>query len=124
MKKLLLIIFILFSSFICLAQDTFVEKYKSVISVSDYKVGEWQDTEMTVVFNANGVKDIVFYYPNETVKTMHQITSSKKGTTENGKEYQIIECIDDFGERLALQLFDNCLRILINKGYYVEFHKN
>lgn len=124
MKKLLLGCLLLFNSFICLAQDTFVEKYKSVISVSDYKVGEWQDTEMTVVFNANGVKDIVFYYPNETVKTMHQITSSKKGTTENGNEYQIIECIDDSGERLALQLFDNCLRILINKGYYVEFHKN
>ncbi len=124
MKKLLLGCLLLLSSFICLAQDTFVEKYKSVISVSDYKVGEWQDTEMTVVFNANGVKDIVFYYPNETVKTMHQITSSKKGTTENGAEYQIIECIDESGERLALQLFDNCLRILINKGYYVEFHKN
>lgn len=124
MKKLLLATLLFIFSIGAFAQDTFVEKYKSVISVSDYKVGEWQDTEMTVVFNANGVKDIVFYYPNETVKTMHQITSSKKGTTDNGTEYQIIECIDEKGERLALQLFDNCLRILINKGYYIEFHKN
>ena len=124
MKKLLLATLLFIFSIGVFAQDTFVEKYKSVISVSDYKVGEWQDTEMTVVFNANGVKDIVFYYPNETVKTMHQITSLKKGTTETGTEYQIIECIDETGERLALQLFDNCLRILINKGYYIEFHKN
>jgi hypothetical protein len=124
MKKLLLGCLLLFSSFICIAQDTFVEKYTSVVSVSDYKVGEWQDTEMTVVFNAKGLKDVVFYYPNATVRTMHQVTPSRKGTTENGNEYQIIECIDDSGERVALQLFSSTLRVLISDGYYVEFHNN
>jgi hypothetical protein len=126
MKKLLLGALILLLSTSAFAQKTFVRKYTSVISVSNDVKGEWEDTDITVVFNANGVTDIVFYYPNGSTRTFHQVTSSEENKTTNGETYQIVECLDESGDRVAIQLFDSntCLRIIIAKGYYVEFHKD
>ena len=126
MKKLLLGALLLLSSFVCMAQETFVKKYTSSIAVNNNVKGEWQSADITVVFNANGVRDIVFYYPNGTVKTLHQITSMTKDVTKNGDAYQIVECLDESGDRMAVQLFDDgtCLRVIVAKGYYVEFHND
>ena len=125
MKKLLLVALLLLSSFMCIAQETFVEKYTSSIAVSNNVKGEWQSADITVVFNANGVRDIVFYYPNGNTRTFHQIVGMTKDVTTNGDEYQIIECLDEEGTRVAIQLFEDgtCLRIIVAKGYYIEFHK-
>jgi|694.fasta_scaffold19913_21 hypothetical protein len=126
MKKLLLGALLLLSSFVCMAQETFVKKYTSMIAVSNNVKGEWQSTDMTVVFNPKGVTDIVFYYPNGSIRTFHQITDMTKDTTTNGDEYQIVECLDESGDRVAIQLFDDdtCLRVIIDKGWFIEFHKD
>jgi hypothetical protein len=126
MKKLLLGALLLLSSFMCIAQETFVKKYTSMIAVSNNVKGEWQSTDMTVVFNPKGVTDIVFYYPNGSIRTFHQITDMTKDTTTNGDEYQIVECLDESGDRVAIQLFDDdtCLRVIIDKGWFIEFHKD
>ena len=126
MKKLLLGTLLLLSSFMCIAQETFVKKYTSLISINNNVKGEWQSADITVLFNANGVRDIVFYYPNGNTRTFHQIVNMTKNTTTNGDSYQIVECLDESGDRVAIQLFedDTCLRVIVAKGYYVEFHKN
>jgi hypothetical protein len=126
MKKLLLGALLLLSSFMCIAQGTFVKKYTSMIAVSNNVKGEWQSTDITVVFNAKEVTDIVFYYPNGSTRTFHQITSPEKDKTTNGDTYQIVECLDESGDRVAIQLFDDdtCLRIIIDKGWFIEFHKD
>lgn len=126
MKKLLLGALLLLSSFMCIAQETFVKKYTSVISMSNNVKGEWQATDMTVVFNPKGVTDIVFYYPNASTRTFHQITIPKTDKTTNGDTYQIVECLDESGDRVAIQLFDDdtCLRVFIDKGWFIEFHKD
>jgi hypothetical protein len=125
MKKLLLGALLLLSSFVCIAQETFVKKYTSMIAVSNNVKGEWQSTDMTVVFNPKGVTDIVFYYPNGSIRTFHQITDMTKDTTTNGDAYQIVECLDESGDRVAIQLFedDTCLRVIVDKGWFIEFHK-
>jgi hypothetical protein len=48
-----------------------------------------------------------------------------EGTTEEGSDYQLIECLTEEGRTVMLQLFkdDKCVRVLISKGYRVEFHK-
>jgi hypothetical protein len=48
-----------------------------------------------------------------------------EGTTEEGSDYQLIECLTEEGRTVMLQLFkdDKCVRVLISKGYLVEFHK-
>ena len=126
MRKLLLGALLLLSSFVCFAQEAFVKKYTTMISVSNDVKGEWQRTDLTVVFNPKGVTDIVFYYPNGNTRTFHQITGMTKDKTTNGDEYQIVECLDESGDRVAIQLFDDdtCLRVIIDKGYYVEFHRD
>jgi hypothetical protein len=49
-----------------------------------------------------------------------------KDTTTNGDTYQIVECLDERGTKVAIQLFDDdtCLRVIIDKGWFIEFHKD
>ena len=87
---------------------------------------EWIKADITVVFNPKGIADIVFYYPNGITKRFHQINNPKKDKTTNGDEYQIVQCLNESGEEMAIQLFDDdtCLRVIVAEGYYVEFHKD
>jgi hypothetical protein len=125
MKKLLIFSLVLLS--MCtFAQETFVKKYTSMISKKDDVLQPWQKTDVTVVFNPKGVRDIVIYYSNGNKLTLHQVGGATEGKTEDGQGYQIVSCIDQDGESVAVQLFDDdtCMRVLIAKGYMVEFHND
>jgi hypothetical protein len=126
MKKLLLGVILLLSVHICTAQETFVKKYTSMISKKQGVLQPWEKADITVVFNPNGVRDIVIYYTNGSSLTLHQITGAEEGKTKGGDGYQIVRCIDEDGSKLAVQLFDDdtCMRILIAEGYFVEFHND
>jgi hypothetical protein len=125
MKKLILSVLFLMLSLASFSQ-TFVKKYTSAIAEKAGVLGEWKDISITVVFNEQKTGDIVFYYPNGTTKRFHQIGDVETNKTTSGEGYQIIYCIDNSdGKDVAIQLFDDneTLRILISKGYFVEFHK-
>lgn len=125
MKKLFLSVLFLMISLVSFSQ-TFVEKYNSAISKKADVFGDWQDVSLTVVFNEKETGDIVFYYSNGTTRRFHRIGEVEKGKTTSGESYQIISCIDnEDGVELALQLFDNTstLRLILEKGYFIEFHK-
>jgi len=126
MKKLLLGALLFILSITVSAQDTFVKKYTAYVTRENDVLQPWVYSEVTVVFNANNVRDVVFYYTSGKKRTLHQITGAIEGKTENGDEYQVIDCVDDDGTELTLQLFDDdkCLRLLIAKGYSIEFHKS
>lgn len=114
--------FLLFSFTICNAQDAFVRKYTSYVTKVDNRLSEWEDTDLTVVFNEKETDNVVMYYPSKTI-TLFKIGSVKTDKTINGEEYQIIECVDGEGNKLSLQLFSNStLRILTDEGF-IEFHK-
>jgi hypothetical protein len=126
MKKLFLGLLLL-SSISMFSQETFVKKYTSFITNNNYVIGKWESTDVTVVFNPKGIRDIVFYYTNGSIRTYHQVTSTESGKTKNNESYQIVECIDDEdGAKVAIQLFDDdtCLRVIIDAGYYIEFHRD
>ena len=125
MKKLLLGALLLLSMSIN-AQDVFVKKYTAYITRENDVLQPWVYSEVTVVFNANNVRDVVFYYTSGKKRTLHQISGTVEGKTDNGDGYQVIDCVDDDGTELTLQLFDDdkCLRLLIAKGYSIEFHKS
>jgi hypothetical protein len=125
MKKLILSVLFLMLSLASFSQ-TFVKKYTSAIAEKAGVLGEWQDVSVTVVFNEQKTGDIVFYYSNGNTKRFHQIGDVENNKTKSGEGYQIIYCIDNTdGNNVAIQLFDDneTLRILISKGYFVEFHK-
>jgi hypothetical protein len=126
MKKIILGIALFLSIQISLAQETFVKKYTSVISEKAGVLSDWQEISLTVVFNEKGTGDIVFYYTGNKSKRFHQISSASEEKTNSGQGYQIIVCVDnEDGNKVAIQLFDDdtALRVLIDKGYFVEFHK-
>ncbi len=127
MKKLLLGALLLLSSFVCIAQEsnTFVKKYTSMISIEKSVPGEWVYKETTVVFNPEGRSEVKFYFPNGNTYTYYQVGDVTEGTSEDGLEYQLIECLTEEGRTVMIQLYkdDKCVRVLISKGYTVEFHK-
>ena len=127
MKKLLLGALLLLSMSMFSQTETFVRKYTSYVSESKGVMQPWVYSGVTVVFNANKTTDIVFYYPNGTKRTVHQVGEVREDKTKAGEPYQIIRVIDDEdGTEMALQLFDDgtTLRILIAEVYFVEFHND
>lgn len=125
MKKLLLGALLLLST-LMFSQETFVKKYTSMISKKDGVLQPWEKVDVTVVFNPKKVRDIVIYYSTGNTLTLHQVGGATNGKTEDGIGYQIVSCIDQDGESVAVQLFDDdtCMRVLIAKGYMVEFHND
>ena len=106
--------------------QTFVKKYTSFICEEADVLGEWKETALTVVFNEAETGDIVFYYDSGVVKRFRQIGSVNNDKTKANEGYQIIMCVDsDNGRTVAIQLFDDdeTLRAIVDKGYYIEFHK-
>lgn len=125
MKKILLGALLLLSVAM-FSQETFVKKYTSIVSKKAGVLQPWEKIDLTVVFNPNQVRDIVFYYISGKTMTFHQVNGVTEGKTKNGDGYQIFDCVDQDGTYVTLQLFDDdtTLRILIDKGYMVEFHKD
>ena len=124
MKKLLLVALLSILSTTMFSQETFVTKYTSFITKKNNVLQPWEKAEVTVVFNPNQVKDVVFYYVSGKTMTFHQVSGVKEGKTDNGEGYQVFDCVDQDGSYVTLQLFDDntCLRILISEGYMIEFH--
>jgi hypothetical protein len=125
MKKII-IFSLLLLSITTFSQETFVKKYTSMVSRKNDVLQPWEKTDVTVVFNPRGVRDIVIYYRNGNKLVLHQISGTTTGTTTAGEDYQMVECINEDGERVAVQLFDDdtCMRIIIAEGFTVEFHKD
>lgn len=120
MKKLLLGALLLLSMFGFSQETPFTRKY-------NYSILENGDTfskiDLTVVFNYNGTKDVVFYLPGRELY-MYRISDVTEGATKSGQTYQVFDCINgEGGEKITLQLFDqNVLRVFIN-GDYIEYHE-
>ena len=109
---------------IIFAQETFVRKYVSMILTENFIASESQEADLTVVFNPNEQRKIVFYFGNGERRVYYQLEGVTEGKTNAGEEYQFIKCLDEKGMTIFLQLFDElgCLRVIISEGYKIEFY--
>lgn len=120
MKKLLLGAILLFSMFGFSQEKPFTRKY-------NYSILENAETftkiDLTVVFNYNGTKDVMFYLPGSQLH-LYRISEVRTGKTKSGYPYQVFDCINgETGKEVTLQLFDdNVMRVFTN-GDYVEYHE-
>lgn len=123
MKKLLLALLFSASMF---SQETFVKNYTSYVSQSKGVMQPWVALNLTVVFNANKTSDIIFYYSDGRKKILKQIGDVREDKTKGDDKYQIINVINEDGKEMSLQLFDSgtAMRLLIDDGYYIEFHND
>ena len=106
------------------AQETFVRKYISMILTENFIASESQQADLTVVFNPNEQRKIVFYFGNGERRVYYQLEGVTEGKTNAGEEYQFIKCLDEQGVTTFIQLFDElgCLRVIISEGYKIEFY--
>lgn len=120
-KRNLIILIILLNVVVANAQETFVRKYTKCISKVNEKLSDWEEIDLTVVFNEKKTNNVVLYYPNKTI-ILYKIGSVEASKTNSGDEYQLVECIDGDGEKVILQLFYDAMRLII-RGSYIEFHQ-
>jgi len=67
----------------------------------------------------------VFHYANGTTRTFYTTGEvSSDVTKESKEEYQVINTIDDGGNKTRLQLFNTgTLRMIFGEGYTIEWHE-
>ena len=119
MKKILFIAMILLLSFSYAQEKSFAIKYNYCILENETK---FKKIDLTIVFNYNGTKDLVFYLPAREIY-MYRISDITNGKTKSGHKYQVFDCINgEGGEKITLQLFDKVLRVFMYDDY-VEYHQ-
>lgn len=122
MKKLLFTLLLTATTFVALAQDTFVRKYTTYAINRNDKLSELKALDVTFVFNEGNSTDIVVYGLSE-VKRFYRTGAISKGKTTGGFEYQWVDCIQvSTGNKASIQLFDEAVRVFIS-GDYVEYQK-
>lgn len=122
MKKVLFTLIFTATSFVAIAQDTFVYKYTSYITNINDVQSEMKPTDITFVFNDGKTTDIVVYGQGEE-KRFFRTGDISKGKTTGGYEYQWVDCVQEkTGYKASIQLFDDAVRIFM-KGDYVEYQK-
>lgn len=123
MKKIYLMLLFTIVSY---SQESFVRKYNQFVQTRNHISQPAEQGSLTVVFNPEGKKEVVFYYSDGTNKTLYQTSPVRTGKTEDEEEYQIIEVVDgDNGRVYSLQLFNeiNALRLIFGPGYTINFFK-
>jgi hypothetical protein len=119
MKQLLFIVITLLSSFMYAQEKPFARKYNYSILENETK---YKKIDLTVVFNYNGTKDVVFYLTGREIY-MYRISNITDGKTKYGYKYQVFDCINgEGGEKITLQLFDKFLRVFMYEDY-MEYHE-
>jgi hypothetical protein len=97
------------------------------VAVYDSKTKKWSDWEEgfnSFVINYNGNGDILHIKPSGKQAVYRNISKQvERKKTQDGKEYQIVEVIDEDGEACSFQIFDD-YKIgikLIYKNAMVQF---
>jgi len=90
------------------AQDKFRADFNYICFYdSDTKTwSEWTPAEHTLIFNYNSNNDIVHFTAKGEMITYRNVGNKDEGYT-NGKHYQILDLIDEDGNFVRIQLFDD-----------------
>jgi len=126
MKSIALFI-LLFIGFTAAAQDQFRADF-NYVAFYDPETATWSDWETashTLVFNINANKDIKHYTAKGEVLIYRNMGNLEEDYTSSGKHYQIIEALDDQGNEIRIQLFDDPSigMKIINGEFMVQFAK-
>ena len=74
---------------------------------TDAEWSEWFDAENTFVFNSNENNDVTHYRGNGSVIIYRNIGGLESDITESGDHYQIMKMLDEDGNQISFQLFDD-----------------
>jgi hypothetical protein len=124
MKKLLLTTLICFTLSLVTNAQTFVRHYSNVIKrdKTTNKLGEWEDTNLNVIFSGNAKGDIIFYYDLGEVERYYKITEIFHGVTANDLKYRYITTVNEKKDTVMMQLYDNGIFRVHRNKYILEYH--
>lgn len=74
---------------------------------SDKDWSEWFDAQNTFVFNSNENNDIIHYRANGDVLIYRNLGGLISDFTDTGEHYQILNMLDEDGNQISFQLFDD-----------------
>jgi hypothetical protein len=124
MKKLLLTVLICFTLSLVTNAQTFVRHYSNVIKrdKATNRLGEWEETNLNVIFSGNAKGDIIFYYDLGEVERYYKITEIFHGTTANDLKYRYITTVNEKKDTVMMQLYDNGIFRVHRSKYILEYH--
>ena len=108
MKKLVLILLLMFSLEAVSQNRQIVKDYSVALSTSSEGVkGEWIEIHTRIFFNYGGQNDKVKIYLGNQYFTYTQIDRTETARTEGGFLYQKLYLIGSEGETMLLQVFED-----------------
>lgn len=118
MKKLILIVALLFSLTMSAQKEQIVKDYNYA-----YSQGEYKEVKTRFFFNYGGDNSKVRVYIGDKVFNLTQIGATKEGETESRIKYQLLILLDNETlEKLYLQYFEtDSIRIIFNDEVSIEF---
>lgn len=125
--KTITLLALLFIGLNASAQDQFRADFNHVTFYDPETTtwSEWETASHTLVFNINANKDIKHYTAKGEVLIYRNMGNLEEDYTASGKHYQIIEALDDQGNEIRIQLFDDPSigMKIINGEFMVQFAK-
>ena len=125
--KTITLLALLFIGLNASAQDQFRADFNHVTFYDPETTtwSEWETASHTLVFNINANKDIKHYTAKGEVLIYRNMGNLEEDYTASGKHYQIIEALDDQGNEIRIQLFDDSSigMKIINGEFMVQFAK-
>jgi hypothetical protein len=97
--------------------------YAAILPSLDASWSEWFEASNTFVINANENNDIIHYRGDGKVVIYRYVGGLETLYTDTGKRYQIINVLDEDGNPMNFQLFDDpTIGVkLIKDGMAVQF---
>lgn len=74
---------------------------------TDAEWSEWFDAQNTFVINANENNDLIHYRGDGSVIVYRNNGGLESDVTESGDHYQIMNMLDEEGNQISFQLFDD-----------------
>ena len=118
MKKLILIITLLFSLTISAQKEQIVKDYNFA-----YSQGEYREVKTRFFFNYGGDNSKVKIYIGDKAFNLTQIGATEEGETDSKIKYQLLKLLDNKTlEEIYLQYFEiDSVRIVFDGGITIEF---
>ena len=92
----------------------------------DSEWSEWIEANNTFVINANDNNDIIHYRGDGEVVVYRNLGGLETLFTKSGERYQIIKVLDEDGDEMSFQMFDNPeigIKLMKN-DLLIQFAKN
>lgn len=120
MRKIILIVLLVFTTQVFCQADTYIKVYKGYITEINEIKSPYQESRAVAIFHPGGRSEITITV-NSAVVRYFEIAPPEKAEDEKGKSFQLVECIkQNTGKIVQLHIYPETLRIYIENDY-IEF---